>query len=223
MLSIFYSILSHLINLCLKLLLCISALALSVSGLSYVDESCAWSTASVIKLSAESAVPRCNSCWWWTWSKQILPSSSSRTHSSLPVPPALPCSAHSAISADGSGRRRGDDCKHTSWGSNFNRVTALASKKSKKQAHTHTKPQMKTTPNWALVTNWAGHSSCAVHLHSHGNCRGAGASRSPRAGLAGRAELCLEREQGQEAPSDWQVLILGAPQTRELSKRFLSL
>lgn len=61
-LSIFHSILSHLIKLYLKLLLCISTLALFLSVLSYVDKSCAWSSASVIKLSAESAVPCCNFC-----------------------------------------------------------------------------------------------------------------------------------------------------------------
>lgn len=63
-LSVFYSILSHLINFYLKLLLCISTLALFISVLSYMDKSCAWSTASVIKLSAENAVSCCNFCWW---------------------------------------------------------------------------------------------------------------------------------------------------------------
>lgn len=125
-LSIFYSILSHLINLYLKLLFCISTLALFIAGFSYMDKSCAWSTASVIKLSAESAVPCCNFCWWWTQCKQIL-SSSSCTHSGLPVLPALPRSAHSAVYADESGRRR-DNSKCISWGSDINRVTALCSK-----------------------------------------------------------------------------------------------
>lgn len=95
-LSIFYSILSHLINLYLKLLLRISTLALFISVLSYTDKSCARSAASVIKLSAESAVPCCNFCWWWTQYKQILPSSS-RTHSSLPVLPALSPAQHAQL------------------------------------------------------------------------------------------------------------------------------
>lgn len=82
-LAVFSSILSHLINLCLKLLLCISTLAPFLAVLSYVDKSCAWSTAPVIKLSAESAVPCCNFPWWWTPGKQILPSPCASTHPCL--------------------------------------------------------------------------------------------------------------------------------------------
>lgn len=132
-----------------------------------MDKSCAWSTASVIKLSAESAVPCCNSCWWWTPCKQSLPSSS-RTHSSLPVLPALPRSAHSAIYADESGRRRGDICKHISWGSDFNRITALASKKptqntqGKKTKTNNPAKQTKKPPNWVWFINWSGNFTCAI-------------------------------------------------------------
>lgn len=138
-----------------------------------MDKSCAWSTASVIKLSAESAVPCCNFCWWWTRCKQILPSCPAPAQ---PCPACqVPRSARSALYADGSGRRRGDNCKHISWGSDLNRLTALASKKSPKQTGKHTqatnqpKPTSKTQTECHLKTGleaWP----AQFHLHNDRNC-----------------------------------------------------
>lgn len=117
-LGTFPSILSHLINLCLKLLLCISTLAPFLVVLSYVDKSCAWSTAPVIKLSAESAVPCCNFLWWWTPGKQIVPPLCASTH-------PCPSTQHTQLCALMEGPEE-DGCKRISWGSAFKTVTALS-------------------------------------------------------------------------------------------------